>query len=247
MSSLQFILPSLLFTILILSPLVYSSPEITLVGEFSFFPRQEQPTPLPPTTDPNIATMTEPTPSIIDSSEPETILISKATGVNYSRLKNLLAAKMWKRADQETKDRMLQAAGREKKGWLREKDINEFSCEDLRIMDRLWLDASQGKFGFSVQKEIWQHNGNPTVDSPKEVWRQFYIDIGWKTEDSSTESGRGHVNYDHLEGFSNIVTSKSGNLPAIWQSGNIPTNIGLFFSNSKTYYFLALRTKTCNI
>ncbi|MEM9276871.1 MAG: GUN4 domain-containing protein [Cyanobacteria bacterium P01_F01_bin.143] len=194
----------------------------SLVGEFSFFPRQEQPTPSPQTnTDFSTATVTQPTSPIIDSSKPGTILISKATGVNYSQLRDLLVAKEWKEADQETLDRMLQAAGREQEGWFRSEDLNQFSCEDLRIIDRLWLDASQGKFGFIVQKEIWQNNGSPTFDSPTEIWRQFYIDVGWKTEESGIESRDGYVSYDDLGGFTVGVTSKKGNLPA---TGELPTS-----------------------
>ncbi len=178
----------------------------------------------------NTTTATEATSSIIDSSEPKTILISKATGINYSRLSDLLAARKWKEADQETKrmmlqatgreqegwlstESMLQATGREQEGWLREEDINKFSCEDLRIIDRLWLDSSQGKFGFSVQKEIWQKNGSPTVDSPMRIWRQFYINVGWKTEESGIESDAGYVSYDDLRGFTS-EPSRRGNLPS---------------------------------
>ena len=147
----------------------------------------------------------------------ETTLISKATGINYSRLSDLLAARKWKEADGETTERMLQATGREQEGCLREEDINKFSCEDLRIIDRLWLDSSQGKFGFSVQKEIWQKNGSPTWDWGKfyKNWRQFYIDVGWKTEESGTE-GYGYVSYDRLGGFTDIRTSKRGNLPTVF-------------------------------
>ena len=187
----------------------------SLVGDFSFFPRQEQPTPSSQTnTNSNTATLTPPTPSLITPSEPETILISKTTGIDYSQLRDLLAASKWKEADRETKERMLQAAGREQEEWLSEEDLNKFSCEDLRIIDRLWLDSSQGKFGFSVQKEIWQNNGSPTVDSPIEIWRQFYIDVGWKTEESGTESSEGYVRYEDQGGFTDdILTSKRGNLP----------------------------------
>ncbi len=89
-------------------------------------------------------------------------LISKTTGVDYNRLRDLLEVGKWQEADRETTRIMLQAAGRQKVGWFRREDINKFSCEDLRIIDRLWLESSQGKFGFRVQKEIWQRNGSPT-------------------------------------------------------------------------------------
>lgn len=164
----------------------------SLVGEFSFNAVQERSTP-----------------STIDSSEPETILISKTTGIDYSRLSDLLTASKWKEADQETADRILQAAGREQEGWLSLEDLNK-SCEDLRIIDRLWLDTSQGKFGFSVQKEIWQNNGSPTTESKfEENWRQFYIDVGWKTEESGTDTTVGYVSYDDLFRFTDLQLRES--------------------------------------
>ncbi|MGK7914977.1 MAG: GUN4 domain-containing protein [Prochloraceae cyanobacterium] len=159
------------------------------------------------------------TPPIIDPSKPDPILLSKTTDIDYSPLSDLLEAEEWIEADRETTIRMLHAAGREQEGWFRPEDLNKFSCEDLRIIDRLWLDSSQGKFGFSVQKEIWQNNGSPTADSPREIWRQFYIDIGWKTEESGTESNRGYVSYRDLGELTDILTIKNGNLPTLERAG----------------------------
>ncbi|MEM9276437.1 MAG: caspase family protein [Cyanobacteria bacterium P01_F01_bin.143] len=170
--------------------------------------------------------VTEPTPPTITPSEPKPILISQTTGVDYSRLSNLLAERKWKEADRETTDRMLQAAGREQEGWLRNEELNKFFCEDLRIIDRLWLDSSQGKFGFSVQKKIAQNNGISTTtdsDDYRKNWRQFYIDIGWKIEESGIESEEGYVRYESLRGFTDILMSERGNLPAkvFWNSPNM--------------------------
>ena len=88
-------------------------------------------------------------------------LISNTTGLNYNQLRDLLAAGNWQEADKTTTKMMLKVAGREQQGWFRREDINKFACEDFRIINQLWLDYSQGKFGFSVQKEIWQNNGSP--------------------------------------------------------------------------------------
>ena len=103
-------------------------------------------------------------------------LISAATGVNYTKLRDLLEAGKWREADAETTMAMLQAAGREKEGWFREEDIEEFSCEDLRIIDQLWVESSQGKFGFSVQKDIYQNLGGQRI----EVWGSFGTQVGWR-------------------------------------------------------------------
>ena len=88
-------------------------------------------------------------------------LISRTTGIDYSRLGNLLEAGKWQEADQKTTTMMLEAARRDTQGWFRRQDITQFPCEDLRIIDQLWLESSQGKSGFSVQKKVWQNNGSP--------------------------------------------------------------------------------------
>ena len=44
----------------------------------------------------------------------------------------------------------------QKEGWLGSEDIENFPCEDLRTINQLWLDYSDGKFGFSVMKEIYE-------------------------------------------------------------------------------------------
>ena len=113
--------------------------------------------------------------------QPGTNLISKSTWVDYNPLRNLLAEGKWKEADEETTRAMLQAAKREKEGWLSNEDMDKFSCEDLRIIDQLWLDFSKGKFGFSVQKDIYQNLGG-TREYKREVVANFGSAVGWVKE-----------------------------------------------------------------
>ncbi|MBD0386321.1 MAG: GUN4 domain-containing protein [Nostoc sp. C3-bin3] len=77
----------------------------------------------------------------------------------YEQLAYYLAAGMWKEADEETNKLMLQVAGREQQGYLDLDDIRQFPCEDLRTIDQLWVQYSDGHFGFSVQKEIFLDSG----------------------------------------------------------------------------------------
>ena len=102
-----------------------------------------------------------------------------AVGMDYINLRNLLAAKKWKAADEETARVMLKVAGREEKGWLDEESIDKFPCEDLRTIDRLWVKYSNCRFGFSVQKRIYQSLGG-TREYDWEVWQQFGDRIGWR-------------------------------------------------------------------
>ncbi len=62
-------------------------------------------------------------------------------------------------ADQETLKVMLQATNRVSDGWLDEASLINFPCKDLQTIDRLWVTASKGHFGFSVQKEIYVRCG----------------------------------------------------------------------------------------
>ncbi|NMF67536.1 GUN4 domain-containing protein, partial [Brasilonema octagenarum] len=68
--------------------------------------------------------------------------------MNYTQLRDLLAAGNWKQADEETARVMLAVAGREKQGWLDVKHIDNFPCLDLRTIDQLWVKYSNGRFGF---------------------------------------------------------------------------------------------------
>ena len=48
---------------------------------------------------------------------------------------------------------------REQKGYLYLEDLRQFPCADLRVIDQLWVRYSNGRFGFSVQKQIWVEVG----------------------------------------------------------------------------------------
>jgi energy-coupling factor transporter ATP-binding protein EcfA2 len=77
----------------------------------------------------------------------------------YAQLATYLAAHQWRNADKETLQVMVQVAGRESQGYLNINDIRNFPCDDLLIIDNLWVQFSQGQFGFSVQKQIWLEVG----------------------------------------------------------------------------------------
>lgn len=107
------------------------------------------------------------------SGEVDESLSSERFGANYyAKMRDLLTAQDWKAADQETADRMYEVMDRQKEGRLQEQDIKNFPCQDLRNIDRLWMKYSQGKFGFSVQKKIWEGCDSPTSYS---AWEKFGV------------------------------------------------------------------------
>ncbi|MDJ0634464.1 MAG: GUN4 domain-containing protein [Xenococcaceae cyanobacterium MO_188.B29] len=107
-------------------------------------------------------------------SETEEDDLSTERGVDYTRLRDYLKAGFWKDADEETLRLMLQAAGRQKKGWLNDTSVKNFPCTDLRTIDQLWVKYSNGHFGFSMQKQIWI-----SVVSVGGYLNNFGYRVGW--------------------------------------------------------------------
>jgi cell division protein FtsB len=109
----------------------------------------------------------------------EDVFPESAVGYDYTRLQDLLANQKWRQADEETAKAMLKVSGREKEGCLRAEDIENFPCEDLQTIDRLWVESSNGKFGFSVQREIYQSLGG---DDDYETVKKFADTVGWRKD-----------------------------------------------------------------
>ncbi|MEB3342739.1 serine/threonine-protein kinase [Okeania sp.] len=107
------------------------------------------------------------------------IPLVSARGMKYERLRDLLAARKWKEADQETTNCMLKVAKREKEGWLDIKSIDNFPGEDLHTIDQLWMKYSNSKFGLSVQKQIYQNLGG-TREYNRKIWEAFGDQVGWR-------------------------------------------------------------------
>lgn len=100
-------------------------------------------------------------------------------GVDYTRLRDLLQAQQWEIADRNTFTVMLQAAGRQKEGYLNLNSIETFPRTDLHTIDQLWFKYSGGRFGFSVQKGIWDSVGGSS-DAGYKIWCKFGDNVRWR-------------------------------------------------------------------
>ncbi|MBD2571333.1 GUN4 domain-containing protein [Anabaena lutea FACHB-196] len=108
------------------------------------------------------------------------VSLKSAVGMDYRKLQDLLAAGKWKEADEETNRVMLAIAKREFWGFLDVESIDHFPCEDLRTIDQLWVKYSNGRFGFSVQKRIYQGLGGTLLTYNKQIWEKFGDKVGWR-------------------------------------------------------------------
>ncbi|MFN6496808.1 MAG: protein kinase domain-containing protein [Nostoc sp. DedQUE01] len=68
---------------------------------------------------------------------------------------SLLEAGKWKDADRVTGTLMLKISCREKDSYLNSDSINRFPCQDISKINEIWLKYSNGRFGFSIQRQIW--------------------------------------------------------------------------------------------
>jgi serine/threonine protein kinase len=125
--------------------------------------------------------------------------------IQYQRLEKFLATQQWQFADEETYEIILKITNRVKEGWLDYSATSHLPCKVLEKIDALWQQYSQGHFGFSPQKEIWQELGGK-IDYRTECL--LGERLGWRSNNFwhdrseinfSLEAPKGHLPWDgHL-------------------------------------------------
>lgn len=95
-------------------------------------------------------------------------------GVDYQPLQELLAKHQFLEADRVTLQKLCELAGPAaiKRKWLYFSEVESFPVADLRTIDALWRVHSEGKFGFSVQRQLWLSVGKD--------WEALWPKIKWK-------------------------------------------------------------------
>eukprot|EP00271_Cylindrocystis_brebissonii_P007947 TRINITY_DN21905_c0_g1_i1.p1 TRINITY_DN21905_c0_g1~~TRINITY_DN21905_c0_g1_i1.p1 ORF type:complete len:321 (-),score=30.14 TRINITY_DN21905_c0_g1_i1:1321-2283(-) len=106
--------------------------------------------------------------------------LESGAGVSYELLRSLLARGQWEAADEETRRVLcvLAGEGAAKRKWVYFSEVQFMPNSDLLTIDSLWRAYSNNKFGFSVQRRIWQ-----TCD---QRWKPFFLKIDWTYGENST-------------------------------------------------------------
>ncbi|MBW4681785.1 MAG: GUN4 domain-containing protein [Microcoleus vaginatus WJT46-NPBG5] len=108
---------------------------------------------------------------------------SSEVGANYGKLQDLLKAGKWENANSETTRLMLWVAYRGKEVpevWIDPETMAKFPCTDLRTINRLWVESSKGRLGFSVQRRIYEQGGKD--------WLKFNERLGWYSPSGDLDS-----------------------------------------------------------
>jgi hypothetical protein len=95
--------------------------------------------------------------------------------LRYQPLERYLQNGQWQEADQETYRLMIRSVGKEEGQYFTWEELKAFPCRDLRTIDQLWVTHSNGRFGFSVQKQLWLEVGGKLDfgEDGKAAWNAY--------------------------------------------------------------------------
>jgi hypothetical protein len=127
-----------------------------------------------------------------------TVPLRSQHSLDYLSLQQLLAKQEFEAADKLTIQKLCELAGSAavQRKWIYFTEIESLSSIDLQTINALWLAHSGGRFGFSVQREIWLGVGKN--------WDKLWSKIGWK-------SGNNWTRYPN--GFTWSLDAPRGHLP----------------------------------
>jgi len=124
--------------------------------------------------------------------------LKSEVGIDYTPLQKLLAEQNFLEADKLSLQKLCELAGSSalQRKWLYFSEIERFSVIDLQTIDSLWRIHSEGKFGYSIQRELWL--------GVNKNWDKLWPKIGWRT-------GRNWTRYP--QEFTWDLTAPKGHLP----------------------------------
>jgi hypothetical protein len=153
----------------------------------------------------------------------------------YDELNNLLKNEKWEEADRLTSKLMVYIAQREKENYLDINSINNFSCTDLKEIDRHWVANSNKRFGFNAQKEIWIRNNK------QDDFFQFAREVGWYDG-----NGQRLTYEDLMKSIKSDKKNYQGSLPTVSFEGiTRPSGNGLWEEQKSFFFKLLSRYSSC--
>lgn len=119
-------------------------------------------------------------------------------GIDYLPLQRLLTQHAFEEADQLTLQKLCELAGPAavKRKWPYFSEVDQFPIPDLQTINQLWLVHSEGKFGYSVQRQMWLSVGRN--------WEALWAKINWRSQRNWTR---------YPDGFTWDLSAPKGHLP----------------------------------
>lgn len=123
--------------------------------------------------------------------------LASESEVDYSYLQALLAEGAWEDADEETAELMLEASKQDQLMFI--DAAEKFPISDLKTIDQLWLKYSNGRFGLSIQKQLWE-------EADQDIER-FGEVVGWRFQDTWVQQNNLRFTYEAPIGHLPFVRS----------------------------------------
>jgi GUN4-like/ARM-like repeat domain, GUN4-N terminal len=100
--------------------------------------------------------------------------LQSQAGIDYAPLQQLLAEQKFEAGDRLTVENLCQLAGPAavRRKWLYFTEVDDLPIQDLQTIDQLWMLHSEGKFGYSVQRQLWL--------GVQQNWDALWPKIGWR-------------------------------------------------------------------
>lgn len=150
---------------------------------------------------------------MIDPTLAQDMSLDSDCNLDYTPLKELLAQEKFEEADRLTRELLCELAGEgaTARKWLYFTEVDLIPATDLQTIDGLWVAYSEGKFGFSVQRQLWL--------SVKQDWDKLWPKMGWKDGNSWTR---------YPQGFTWDLSAPKGHLPLSNQLRGVRVLAALF-------------------
>ena len=107
--------------------------------------------------------------------------------LDYYPLQQLILKQEFQAADKLTMEKMCELAGgtAPQRKWLYFSEVESLPVVDLQTINLLWFVHSEGKFGFSVQRELWL--------GVAKNWDKLWPLLGWKEGNNWTRYPQGFI------------------------------------------------------
>lgn len=111
--------------------------------------------------------------SILSAAPTAVTPTAQSAAASFDLLERHLSAQNFRQADEETRRLLIALAGdaAQERGYVFFSEVQFIPAPDLRRIDSLWRKYSNGRFGYSVQKRIWDR-----VDGD---FTELFMKIGW--------------------------------------------------------------------
>ena len=108
-------------------------------------------------------------------------LETNARDLLFQELEEYLQNQEWKKANDQTRKIIINIGDKDQQGYLTIHDLEYFPCEQLQRIDDLWVNNSDGRFGFTVQRQIWLDCGGKIgeYEGGSVAYEQFSERVGY--------------------------------------------------------------------